>query len=81
FRLFEHGFFGFCGCSLKGNVPHVALNVWLSGNATLKGDFSFFLNTDFADFADAHREGNVPHVARSTCGSAEMQQESLSPFA
>ncbi|MDY4874078.1 MAG: hypothetical protein SO133_04370, partial [Alloprevotella sp.] len=41
FRLFEHGFFGYCGCSLKGNVPHVALNVWLSGNETLKGDFSF----------------------------------------
>ena len=33
FRLFfEHGFCGFCGCSLKGNVPHVARNVWLSGN-------------------------------------------------
>ena len=36
--FFEHEF---CGCPLKGNVLHVARNVWLGGNETLKGDFSF----------------------------------------
>ena len=61
FRFFEHGFCGFCGCSLKGNVPHVARNVWLSG--------LLLLYPIEYTYASLHLRG----ATRATCGTLRFQ--------